>query len=135
MAPTRRSFLTTTATAAATTLLANVARAQTQPTTTSKPATTMAATTRANGKPNLAIIGLGGIARWHGGYVGKYTNIVALCDVDKSRLDAYNKDVAGGKAETYSDYRKLLERKDIDVCLVTTPDHWHVKITADALRS
>src|SRR5215212_7167022 len=81
-------------------------------------ATTTAATTRANGKPNLAVIGCGGIGRWHGNYIGKYVNVVALADVDKAHLDKYNAEVAGGKAFTTGDYRKVLERKDVDVVLV-----------------
>ena len=39
------------------------------------------------------------------------------------------------RCEIYQDYRKLLERKDIDVVTVGTPDHWHVKIAIDAMRA
>ncbi|MEZ6138018.1 MAG: Gfo/Idh/MocA family oxidoreductase [Pirellulaceae bacterium] len=35
----------------------------------------------------------------------------------------------------YKDYRRVLEREDIDAVLVATPDHWHAKITIDALRA
>src|SRR5688572_1416401 len=98
------------------------------------PATT-AATTRANEKPNLAVIGCGGIGKWHGGYIGKYVNIVALADVDANHLKAYNEKFAGGKAFTSGDYRKVLERKDVDAVLIATPDHWHTKICADAMRA
>ncbi len=40
-----------------------------------------------------------------------------------------------GRCEIYQDYRKLLDRKDIDVVTVGTPDHWHVKIAIDAMRA
>lgn len=59
---------------------------------------------------------------------------VALCDVDKNVLD---KRVAELKKQnisvaTYSDYRKLLDDKDIDAVLIATPDHWHCRIMVDA---
>src|SRR5436309_3372297 len=96
---------------------------------TAKPtSTTTATTTSANGKPNIAVIGCGGIARFHGVYLKKYLNIVALADVDRAHANTYNTDTAGGKATVAGDYRKVLERNDVDVVLVTTPDHWHSKI-------
>src|SRR5436190_6425704 len=54
-------------------------------------------------------------------------NAAAVCDVDKTRAVATAKRVeaAGNKCEVFSDYRKLLERKDIDAVVITTPDHWH----------
>jgi len=53
---------------------------------------------------------------------------VAICDVDSSRVtDEYKKieEVYGKKPEVFSDYRKMLERKDIDAIIVGSPDHWH----------
>jgi hypothetical protein len=43
--------------------------------------------------------------------------------------------IGKGKADAYGDYRKVLERKDIDVVSVVTPDHWHVKIAIEALQA
>ena len=67
-------------------------------------------------------------------------NVVALCDVDQHVLDARMKDLAGMKIDTsrirlYSDYRKLLEQKDIDVVLIGTPDHWHALIMIAACQA
>ncbi len=37
--------------------------------------------------------------------------------------------------EVYEDYRKLLDRKDIDVVTIVTPDHWHTKIAIEAMKA
>jgi predicted dehydrogenase len=60
-------------------------------------------------------------------------NIVALCDVD----DMYLANVAKRfpKAEKHNDFRKLLDRKDLDAVVVGTPDHIHAVATVMALRS
>jgi predicted dehydrogenase len=62
-------------------------------------------------------------------------DIVALCDVDSSHLADASKKVEGvtkSKFAKYGDYRKLLENKDIDAVVVSTPDHWHALTTIDA---
>ncbi|MBQ6988704.1 MAG: Gfo/Idh/MocA family oxidoreductase [Alistipes sp.] len=60
---------------------------------------------------------------------------VALCDIDKNILDSRAAELTknkGKKPEIYGDYRKLLERKDIDAVLIGTPDHWHCLQLVDA---
>jgi predicted dehydrogenase len=57
--------------------------------------------------------------------------IVALCDVDSRPLEKQAA-VLGGKPELFRDYRKMLERKDIDAVVVATPDHWHALLSVDA---
>lgn len=62
--------------------------------------------------------------------------VVALCDVDRSVLERRQAEVlASGrtKPEGYSDYRKLLERQDIDAVIIGTPDHWHCRQLLDAI--
>ena len=83
----------------------------------------------------IATIGCGGMGNAHLSALtnlknqGYPVNIVAVCDVYKVRLDAA---VARTGGVPYTDYRKLLERKDIDAVSIGTPDHWHSRIAIDA---
>jgi predicted dehydrogenase len=58
----------------------------------------------------------------------------AVCDVFSKRAD-YAKGVIGGECEVYTDYRKLLERKDIDAVVIATVDHWHTRCSVDAMNA
>jgi predicted dehydrogenase len=60
---------------------------------------------------------------------------VAVCDVDKDVLGKAKKLAETGTGRTiavHDDYRRLLDDKEIDAVVVTTPDHWHARITIDA---
>jgi len=59
---------------------------------------------------------------------------IAACDVAKSKLDKFATKV-GGKVATYTDYRKLIENKDIQAVLITTPDHWHYPMLLAACQA
>ena len=60
--------------------------------------------------------------------------IVAVCDVYKPNLDLGVRD-SGGKAQTYTDFRQVLDRKDIDAVIVGTPDHWHPLVMVEACKA
>jgi predicted dehydrogenase len=59
-------------------------------------------------------------------------NCVALCDIDSKYLGKAAAKYP--KAQKYSDFRKLLEQKDIDAVVIAIPDHLHATATAAALR-
>jgi predicted dehydrogenase len=66
--------------------------------------------------------------------------VVSLCDVDSRMLTEAAEMVAGRQASgkrprTYSDYRKMLAEKDLDIVLVATPDHWHALSAIEAMQS
>jgi predicted dehydrogenase len=59
---------------------------------------------------------------------------IAICDIDRAVLDQRRSDLEkiNIKPEIYTDYRKLLENKDVDVVIIGTPDHWHCLQLIDA---
>lgn len=91
----------------------------------------------------LGCIGVGD--RWNsvGPAAMNFVDCVAVCDVDTVMTDKAKAEAleAGSKAdrprdvEVFGDYRKLLNRKDIDVVTIVTPDHWHSKIAIDAMKA
>ncbi|MGE5194706.1 MAG: Gfo/Idh/MocA family oxidoreductase [Deltaproteobacteria bacterium] len=97
----------------------------------------------ANERPVVGCIGVGD--RWRGGIrqgLMQFGDIAAVCDVDTfNRLWAQRLiDVEQGKRidrkiDIYEDYRKVLDRKDIDVVSIVTPDHWHSKIAIEAMKA
>jgi predicted dehydrogenase len=91
----------------------------------------------ANDRPVIGCVGLGGMGTGDAHEHAHFGDIVAVCDVDSNRAAAAKHDggIGKGKADAYGDYRKVLDRKDIDLVSVVTPDHWHVKIAIEALEA
>ena len=84
-------------------------------------------------KLNIAFIGTWGRAHAHFGSV-RSENVVALCDVDHNYAAHTFKQYP--KAKTYVDYRKMLDaQKDIEACVIATPDHTHAIITMAAMNA
>lgn len=69
--------------------------------------------------------------------------VVACCDVDsmkrerfKKRVEAWQKSQnVAGRCDMYEFYEDMLERKDIDVIEIATPDHWHALVAIHACQS
>ena len=92
-----------------------------------------------NNKLNVGYIGVGGQGMAHvrsmKGHASE-SNIaqVGVCDVWKKRNEGA-KQFIGGNCETYEDYRKLLDQKDVDAVVISTVDHWHTKCSIDAMNA
>ncbi len=94
-------------------------------------------TTKVMGANDRIRLGFIGVANRGGQLLSAFSThndmeIAVMCDVAKSTLDAANQKYAGGKADTYGDFRKVIERKDLDAVVIATPDHWHPIMTVDA---
>lgn len=81
----------------------------------------------------IGLIGCGGQGTGDAENASRFGKVVAVCDVDASHVGAARKKFAG--AEGYADFRKLLERKDVDVIVCGTVDHWHTIVSLAAMKA
>ena len=95
----------------------------------------------ANDRIRLGLIGCGGMGRGDLTDMlraGK-TEAVALCDIDKSQMARTQERVVAPFDQTAElqtqDFRRVLERNDIDAVIVATPDHWHAIPTVEACKA
>ena len=131
---TRRSFLTSVAAASAASTLATTAIAadvhELKPTVRPpKPA-------GPNDRIRIATIGMGII-----GFIDTETalkvpgvELVAASDLYEGRRN-HAQEVFGSRVATCVDYREILARKDVDAVLICVPDHWHTRISIDAMKA
>lgn len=92
----------------------------------------------ANQRVRLGVIGSGNRATWVMSLFLKNpeVEVVALCDVwDEAMAKCREKIPQPKDVKQYTDYRALLDRKDIDAVLIGTPDHWHMRTAVDACRA
>jgi len=131
----RRDFIKTTASGVvAATAVIGTGRGAT--------ADTVRATRRvigANDRIRVAVIGVKGMG---GGHLrnlvgpemqGDNVEVIAVCDIWETIRQRAQKTAQLPDAGVYTDYRKLLDNKDVDAVVVATPDHWHGRIGVDAL--
>jgi predicted dehydrogenase len=100
----------------------------------------------ANDRPRIGAVGTG--SRWcqkatgidgpHGSApsVRAYGDYVAVCDADGNRRDLAGKLVkewTGSIPDVIADYRSIIDRRDIDIVHISTPDHWHAKVAIEAM--
>ncbi len=95
----------------------------------------------ASDRLRMAIVGVGGMGNNHLKWFAALpeVEIVALCDVDATHLAESLKTLSGlqpaSKAQGYEDFRRILDRKDIDAISCATPDHWHAPIATLAFEA
>jgi predicted dehydrogenase len=89
----------------------------------------------ANDQVNIAVIGMGimGFNNAETSVKIPGVKLVAACDLYTGRLERA-KEVFGKNLFVTQDYRELLDRKDIDAVFVATSDHWHDRISIDAMN-
>jgi predicted dehydrogenase len=89
-----------------------------------------------NSQIRVAVVGLNGRGRDH--ILGFQNDITALCDCDQQILrntaEAFQKS-NGRKLDQFVDFRRLLDRRDIDAVSIATPNHTHSLIAILALQS
>jgi len=91
---------------------------------------------------NVGVIGVNGMG-WSDATAAMKipgVNLVAICDIDKSVIqnrlsELTKKNIDISRIKIYSDYRKLLEQKDIDIVIIGTPDHWHALMMIEAVQA
>ncbi len=115
--------------------IAAAAAAQARPSLAASPQRTGVA--GANERIRVGLIGCGNRGNQVAGDWMKHKDsvFVAACDVAKDRLEktaARLGGVQGNTLDGYEDYRRILDRKDVDAVLIATPDHWHSAMTIDA---
>jgi predicted dehydrogenase len=92
----------------------------------------------ANNRVRMGLIGGGNRGNQVAGFFLRHPDcqFLAVAEPYKTRLDSsvanLTKQQTAVKVDGYEDYKRILERNDIDAVLVATPDHWHCPITIDA---
>jgi predicted dehydrogenase len=89
-----------------------------------------------NDNIQIALIGAGGMGMGDTSIAVALPGVklIAVCDIYDGRLTRA-KERWGGDLFTTRDYREILARKDIDAVIIATPDHWHQRITIEALEA
>ena len=87
----------------------------------------------ADDQPAIALIGCGGRGRGDAQAASRFGRVVAVCDVDDKQIAEAKK--LWPEAEAFKDFRKVMDRQDIQAVVCGTVDHWHTLISLAALRS
>ena len=83
---------------------------------------------------SLGVLGLGPRGLFLLERFQKYCRVRALCDVHRDRLEAAAAKCPGDPVR-FGDYRDLLASPEITGVVIATPDHWHARMTRDAIQA
>jgi hypothetical protein len=93
----------------------------------------------------VGCVGVGGMGRGNAHDFSNLTDVVAICDVDAEfgiaqtlnnpHIGTIRDGQRQGRPDSYKDYRRILDRDDIDIVSIGTTDQWHVKIAVEALQA
>jgi predicted dehydrogenase len=89
----------------------------------------------ANERITIGYIAMGRRARQLFDLPKDQTQIVAVSDVYKARMDEFVSKPVGKDCKAYQDYRELLADKGVDAIITATPDHWHALVTIHACQA
>src|SRR5688572_11435416 len=92
----------------------------------------------ANDRVRMAVIGCGNRSGRVFDSFARQSNVqwVGGAEVNKAKLDSWMTPARQTfKLDVVGDYRRLLDRKDVDAVLIGTPDHWHAQQTVDAISA
>ena len=81
-----------------------------------------------------AVIGVGGMGKYHLQRVNPSARLLAVCDVDRNHLQQALERVEA-EVQGYHDFREVLAREDIDIVHIATPPHWHGVMTVLAAEA
>jgi len=93
----------------------------------------------------VGCIGVGAMGRANAQDFSRFCDVAAIADVDSEygiaetlrhpRIGTIRSGQKEGNPDSFQDYRRILDREDIDIVSIGTPDHWHVKIAIEALQT
>ena len=86
-----------------------------------------------NDRTPIGLIGSGGMGMGNIDSAKEWVNLVAIADADEGNAGKANRKFSEGKADVYKDYRHILDRDDIKIVHIATPDHWHTKPLIEAM--
>lgn len=95
----------------------------------------------ANDRINIGMIGVGGRGLGHVRTLNQRkemkgdVRIVAISDICVKRKEAGRRTAGVDQKDVHHDYRDLLARSDVDAVFISTPDHWHAKMSIDAMEA
>ena len=90
-----------------------------------------------NDRPGIALVGCGGMGRGDAKNAARFGDIVAVCDVDEDHAAQAAKQFGGPDKtpQQFTDFRRALDLKDVDIVINATPDHWHTLINLAAAKA